>query len=139
MDSFQLQNFVPGFAPVRNNLRLSGAEPHTVVDADRAGVERDGAGDGVEVDLGISCPWGEGSGGVGVGARGPCQGVFPLARDGPLRRAQAERISEVRLRWGIAMGVGGGAPPTDVDGADAPLPSALDAVRFASRSRGSAE
>ena len=40
---------------MRNNLRLSGAEPHTVVDADRAGVERDGAGHGVEVDLGISC------------------------------------------------------------------------------------
>ena len=55
MDSFQLQNFVPGFAPVRNNLRLSGAEPHTVVDADRAGVERHCARDGVEVNLGISC------------------------------------------------------------------------------------
>ena len=29
--------FVPSFAPVRNNLRLSEAKPHVDVDADRAG------------------------------------------------------------------------------------------------------
>ena len=34
--------FVPFFAPVRNNLRLSGAEPRVVVDADRPGAERNG-------------------------------------------------------------------------------------------------
>ena len=36
--------FVAFFAPVRNNLRLLGAESHTVVDADRAGAARHGAG-----------------------------------------------------------------------------------------------
>ena len=36
--------FVPFFAPVRNNLRLSGAEPHVVVDADGASVARHDAG-----------------------------------------------------------------------------------------------
>ena len=39
---------IPGFAPVRNNLRLSGAGPHTVVDAERADLDRDGARDGVD-------------------------------------------------------------------------------------------
>ena len=35
--------FVPSFAPVRNNLRLSEAEPRVGVDADRAGAARHGA------------------------------------------------------------------------------------------------
>ena len=35
--------FVPIFAPVRNNLRLSEAEPHVVVDADCASAVRHGA------------------------------------------------------------------------------------------------
>ena len=35
--------FVPSFAPVRNNLRLSEAEPRVDVDADRPGAARHGA------------------------------------------------------------------------------------------------
>ena len=40
----QLQNLRAIFSPVRNNLRLSGAEPHVVVDAGHAGAARHGAG-----------------------------------------------------------------------------------------------
>ena len=44
------KNLCTIFTPVRNNLRLSGAEPHVVVDTDHACEERHGA----EVEV-MSC------------------------------------------------------------------------------------
>ena len=112
---------------MRNNLRLSGAELHLVFDADHAGEERHGAeAEAMSNSSSLNaCSMGEGNKGVGVGARGWCQGVFPLAWDGPfecpqdrLREPQGDRNRESRLRCVGGVGV------AYLGGSDAALPGA---------------